>query len=128
MTAALTGWHDYVRTKDRALLASILHADVRFESPVVFSPQEGRAITLRYLIGADSVLGGPEFRYVHEWHRDGGAVLEFETRIDGTAINGVDIIEWTADGSQITRFKVMIRPLKAIELVHRLMGEKLAAS
>lgn len=71
------------------------------------------------------MLGGPEFRYVNQWHRDSGAVLEFETQIDGIAINGVDIIECMPDGSQITRFKVMIRPLKAIELVHRLMGAAL---
>ena len=30
------------------------------------------------------------------------------------------------DDGRITRFKVMVRPLKAIQLLHRLMGEQLA--
>jgi hypothetical protein len=57
--------------------------------------------------------------------RDSGAVLEFETEIDGIRINGVDIISFSEAG-RITHFKVMVRPLKAINLLHRLMGEQLA--
>lgn len=123
---ALTRWHEVVETKDRATLADILHPDVVFESPVVHTPQHGRDITLAYLTGAMMVLNGPDFRYTGEWHSDTGAVLEFQTQIDGIAINGVDIITLSADCSQITHFKVMIRPLKAINLVHQKMGELLA--
>jgi hypothetical protein len=72
------------------------------------------------------VLNGPAFRYVGEWLSDSGAVIEFETEIDGIVINGVDIITLSPDGERITRFKVMVRPLKAINLLHRLMGEQLA--
>ena len=71
------------------------------------------------------MLGGPGFTYVGEWRSDRGAVLEFEKEIDGIKINGVDIITFSADG-RITHFKVMVRPLKAINLLHRLMGEQLA--
>ena len=53
------------------------------------------------------------------------AALEFENEIEGIKINGVDIITFDADG-RITDFKVMVRPLKAINLLHRLMGEQLA--
>ena len=56
---------------------------------------------------------------------DTGAVLEFIDEIEGITINGVDIITCDADG-RITNFKVMVRPLKAINLLHRLMGEQLA--
>jgi len=52
-------------------------------------------------------------------------VLEFETEIDGIKLNGVDIITFADDG-RITHFKVMVRPLKGINLLHRLMGEQLA--
>jgi hypothetical protein len=52
-------------------------------------------------------------------------VLEFATEIDGITINGVDIIKFTDDG-RIIHFKVMVRPLKAMNLLHRLMGEQLA--
>jgi hypothetical protein len=70
-------------------------------------------------------LGGPGFAYVGEWRSDSGAVLEFTNEIDGITINGVDIITFDAD-DRITHFKVMVRPLKAINLLHRLMGEQLA--
>ncbi len=45
--------------------------------------------------------------------------------IEGIKINGVDIITFSDDG-KITHFKVMVRPLKGINLLHRLMGEQLA--
>ena len=54
-------------------------------------------------------------------------LLEFQTEIDGIKLNGVDIITFADDG-RITHFKVMVRPLKAINLLHRLMGEQLASS
>ena len=72
------------------------------------------------------MLGGEGFKYVGEWRSDSGAVLEFEKEIDGIKINGVDIISF-ADG-KITHFKVMVRPLKAMNLLHQLMGAQLAKS
>jgi len=125
---ALDAWHDYLGSHDQSALWALLHPDVVFESPVVHTPQRGREITFKYLAGAAQVLGGPGFRYIGEWYRDSGAVLEFETEIEGIVINGVDIITFSEDGSQITHFKVMVRPLKAITLLHRLMGEQLARS
>ena len=90
------------------------------------TPQRGRDITFKYLLSADKVLGGPGFAYVGEWRGDTGAILEFENEIDGIKLNGVDIITFGDDG-RITHFKVMIRPLKAVNLVHKKMGEMLAA-
>jgi hypothetical protein len=87
--------------------------------------QRGRDITFKYLLSADKVLGGPGFTYVGEWRGDTGAILEFENEIDGIKVNGVDMITFGDDG-RITHFKVMVRPLKAINLLHRLMGEQLA--
>lgn len=118
-------WRAYIETHDYKALWDMLHPDVVFESPVVHTPQRGRDITFKYLKSADTVLGGPAFRYTGEWTSDNGVVLEFETEIDGVKINGVDIISLTADGRQIIHFKVMVRPLKAINLLHRLMGEQL---
>jgi inhibitor of KinA sporulation pathway (predicted exonuclease) len=71
------------------------------------------------------VLGGPGFKYIGEWRSTDGAVLEFENEVEGIRINGVDIITFS-DDDKITHFKVMVRPLKAINLLHRLMGEQLA--
>jgi hypothetical protein len=118
-------WRDCVKSHDRKLLWDLLDPDVVFESPVVHTTQRGRDITFKYLWGVGEVLGGSDFSFVGEWRNDKGAVLEFETDVEGIRINGVDIITCGDDG-RITRFKVMVRPLKAINLLHRLMGEQLA--
>jgi hypothetical protein len=123
---ALDGWYGYMKSHDPKALWGLLHPDAVFESPVVHTPQRGREITFKYLAGAEKVLGGPGFRYLGEWLSEKGAVLEFEKEIEGIRINGVDIISFSDDGSLITHFKVMVRPLKAINLLHRLMGEQLA--
>jgi hypothetical protein len=122
---ALDKWYGYMKSHDHAALWDLLHPDAVFESPVVHTPQRGRDIAFKYLSSAEKVLGGPGFRYIGEWRSDTGAVLEFEKEIEGTRINGVDIISFGEDG-RITHFKVMVRPLKAINLLHRLMGEQLA--
>ena len=111
---------------DPAALSALLDDEVVFESPVVHTPQRGKAITQKYLLGAAHVLGGAAFRYTGEWRAERSAVLEFATEIDGIAINGVDLIWWNEAGL-ITHFKVMVRPLKAVNMLHQKMGERLAA-
>ena len=123
----LDSWYGYMKSHDRAALWDLLHPDAVFESPVVHAPQRGRDITFKYLASAEKVLGGPGFAYVGEWTSANGAVLEFKNVIDGIEINGVDIITFDAEG-RITNFKVMVRPLKAINMLHRLMAEQLAAA
>lgn len=123
----LDSWYAYMKSHEHAALWDLLHPDAVFESPVVHSPQRGRDITFKYLSTAEKVLGGPGFTYVDEWTSANGAVLEFKTIIDGIEINGVDIITFDAEG-HITHFKVMVRPLKAINMLHRLMAEQLAAA
>jgi hypothetical protein len=120
----LQRWHGFLESRDPTELWNLLHPDVVFESPVVHTPQRGRDITFKYLIGATKVLGDPAFSYVGEWTSETGAVLEFTNDVEGITINGVDIISFDAEG-HITHFKVMVRPLKAINLLQRLMGEQL---
>lgn len=124
---AIDAWHAYAAAPDPVALNALLDPDVSFDSPVVHTTQHGRPITAAYLTAALSVLGGPDFRYIGEWRSATGAVLEFETIVDGIAINGVDILRLTEDGQRIAGFKVMIRPLKAVNLVHQKMAEMLAA-
>jgi hypothetical protein len=121
----LDKWYGYMKSHDRTALWDLLHPDAVFESPVVHTAQRGRDITFKYLASAEKVLGGPGFSYVGEWRSATGAVLEFEKEIEGIKLNGVDIITFNEAGL-ITHFKVMVRPLKAINLLHRLMGEQLA--
>ena len=122
---ALDRWYDYMRTHDAQLLWDALDPDVVFESPVVHTPQRGRDITFKYLASAGATLGGPGFAYLGEWRSDTGVVLEFANTIEGIRINGVDIIACDPTGERIVNFKVMVRPLKAVNLLHRLMGEDL---
>jgi SnoaL-like domain len=121
----LDRWYGFMKSRDHAALWDLLHPDAVFESPVVHTPQRGRDLTFKYLSGAVKVLGGEGFRYLGEWRNEHGAVLEFEREIEGIRINGVDLITFDTDG-RITHFKVMVRPLKAINLLQRLMGEQLA--
>jgi hypothetical protein len=122
----LARWKAYMAAPDHAALWGMLHADAVFESPVVHTPQQGRAIVCKYLAGADQVLGGANFHYTREWCAADSAIIEFETIIDGITVNGIDMITWDAAGL-ITHFKVMVRPLKAMQIVHARMAAMLAA-
>jgi len=106
-------------------LAGQLADNVVFRSPVVHTPQEGKQITLAYLTAAGQTLGGDTFRYTRMFDCGDKAVLEFECVMDGIQVNGVDMIEWNDDG-QISDFKVMVRPLKGMQVVHAAMGAMLA--
>ena len=123
--AVIEHWHRIVNERDLGGLSALLADDVVFLSPVMHTPQAGKALTTGYLRAALNVLNNDSFRYLGAWYGTRSAVLEFGTVIDGVQINGVDIIEWNAAG-QIVRFKVMVRPLKAINLLHQMMGQMLA--
>lgn len=114
-------WHKLIADQDTAGLGEILADEVVFYSPVVFSPQKGKSITRFYLTAAFNVLAGDNFRYVRELYGKWDAVLEFETEIDGVVINGVDLIKWD-EHDRIIEFKVMVRPLKAVNQIHQAMG------
>ena len=92
---------------------------------MVHSVQRGKAITRMYLAAALDVLGNDTFRYVREVMNEQDAVLEFEVEVKGVVMNGVDMIRWNDQG-KIIDFKVMVRPLKAINLIHQEMASRLA--
>lgn len=117
-------WHELVRTQDAAGIGGLLAEDVVFYSPVVHAPQVGKPLTQMYLAAAFQVFFNPSFKYVREIVGPTDAVLEFEVEIDGIRVNGVDMITWN-DAGKIVAFKVMVRPLKAINLIHQKMGAML---
>jgi SnoaL-like domain len=120
-------WHALVRSGDPSGLDQLLAEDAVFISPVVHTPQRGKALTMGYLSAAFHVFFNPSFRYVREIIGPTDALLEFETEIDGILVNGVDLIKWNEAG-KIIEFKVMVRPLKAVNLVHERMAAMLASS
>ena len=124
MIDTLKIWHQVVKTGDTSLLDTLLDDDAVMISPVVHTHQKGKAITKLYLSAAASVIGNEHFKYVREVFDSRGAILEFETEVDGLFVNGVDIISWNEEG-KITEFKVMVRPLQALNILHQKMGEML---
>jgi hypothetical protein len=122
----IAAWHEIARTRDINALGSLLAEDAVFYSPVVHTPQRGKAITTQYLSAAFHVFFNDSFQYVREVSGPLDAVLEFQVEIDGVSVNGVDMIRWSEEG-QIVEFKVMIRPLKAVNLIHQKMAAMLQA-
>lgn len=119
-------WHRILERRDPRDLQLLIAEDAVFHSPVVHKPQNGRQLTVWYLAAAFKVFFNDSFRYVREIVGPNDAMLEFETTIDGVLVNGVDIIRWN-DAGQVVEFKVMLRPLKAINLIHEKMGAMLQA-
>ena len=122
---ALTAWHQVVADRSPRGLTTLLADDVVFYSPIVHTPQVGKPITTQYLAAALHVFGNDTFRYVREVVGEHDAVLEFMVEIEGISVNGVDMIKWN-DAGQIVEFKVMLRPLKAVNLIHQKMAAMLA--
>lgn len=122
--AALEAWHRLVASHDPAGLNALLADDAVFHSPVVHTPQRGRKLAAAYLGAAFHVFFNDSFRYVRELAQGRDAVLEFVVEIDGIVVNGVDMITWN-DEDRITDFKVMLRPLKAVNLIHHKMAQML---
>ena len=124
----LARWHDYMMGgSDPALLAELLAEDAVFHSPVVHTAQVGKAVVMAYLVAASHVLGNDSFRYVRELVDGNQMMLEFVTELDGISINGVDIIRFD-DAGKISDFKVMVRPLKAINKLWEMMAAQLEAA
>jgi predicted SnoaL-like aldol condensation-catalyzing enzyme len=123
----LAAWRGYFESGDPAKLADLLAEDAVFHSPVVHNPQQGKAKVMAYLGAAGKVFGNGSFRYVREIVDGDNVMLEFESEIDGIAINGIDLIRFDSTG-KIKDFKVMVRPLKAINKVWEMMAAQLQAA
>lgn len=127
MTPAQRGiaaWHAYIGNETAEALDAMLSDHAVFHSPVVHTPQVGKAIVAKYLLSAAKVLNGDGFAYVRELVDGDSACLEFVSEIDGIRINGIDLIRFDAEG-KITDFKVMVRPIKAVNKLWEIMATQL---
>ena len=121
----LKRWHEVIEGgSSPEALSAIIHEDAVFHSPVVHTPQVGRAIVVAYLSAAGNTLGNDSFEYVRELVDGENAMMEFTTEMDGIHVNGIDLIRFDEDG-MITDFKVMVRPLKAVNKVWEQMAAML---
>lgn len=135
---AIEKWHEIMKSGGSGAaekLDDLLHDDVVFYSPVVFTPQRGKDVTKLYLAAASGVFSTKKknlseekkeskFKYVKEIVEGNSACLEFETEMNGIYVNGIDLISWNED-NKITEFKVLIRPLQAVNTIHEMMGKML---
>ena len=117
-------WHEVVANQDHDLLKSILAENVIFYSPVVFTAQKGKDLTFLYLMAAAQVFNNKSFSYIKEIINENHATLEFELNINGIEINGIDLITWNEEG-MIIEFKVFIRPLQGVNVIHKMMQQML---
>ena len=120
-------WLQIAKNRDLPGLAALLADEVVFHSPVVHTPQRGKAITTQYLAAALQVFGNASFAYVRQVRGERDAVLEFTLECEGVHINGVDLVAWNDEG-RITEFKVMLRPLKAMLLMQQKMAAMMQAN
>jgi hypothetical protein len=120
MNNPLEIWHQAIKERNTNHLSTILADDVVLHSPIMHNLIEGKKMVTFYLMAAFQTFVTPEFTYVRELADDSNAILEFTTEIDGIFVNGVDMISWNEEG-KIVDFKVMVRPLKAINLIHEKM-------
>jgi len=118
--SVIARWHAHLTGESGEDLSELLADDVVFYSPIVYTPQRGKDITTMYLMAAKQTLGAGDFRYTKQVTSGDTAVLEFETTLEGKYVNGVDIIRCD-DSGRIIEFRVMIRPLQAVNAVHEQM-------
>ena len=124
----IAAWHAYMESGgDPALLSALLSEDAVFHSPVVHTPQIGKAKVMMYLLSAAKVLGNDSFSYVREIVDGNEAMLEFTADIDGILVNGIDLIRFD-ESTKIIDFKVMVRPLKAVNKLWEMMAAQLQAA
>jgi hypothetical protein len=134
---AVEKWYEVIKSDNPDKYNEILAEDCVFYSPVVYTPQRGRELTKMYLMAAGGVFGGEDspkeildetspskFKYIKEIIGENSAVLEFESEIDGIYVNGIDLISWNEE-NKITEFKVIVRPLQAVNKLHQQMQDML---
>ena len=134
---AVEKWYEVIKSDNPDKYDEILAEDCVFYSPVVYTPQRGRELTKMYLMAAGGVFGGEDspkeildetspskFKYIKEIIGENSAVLEFESEIDGIYVNGIDLISWNEE-NKIIEFKVIVRPLQAVNKLHQQMQDML---
>jgi len=118
----LKKWHQFINEKDATKLEDFIVENAVLYSPVVWTPIKGKKLVQLYLMAAEQIIANKHFEYVREIANDNYAVLEFKTVIEGISVEGVDMITFN-EKDQLVDIKVMIRPLKAVNIVHQKMGE-----
>ena len=125
MNETLVRWHEFVGTGNPEILDEILADDVKFHSPFVWKPKDGKAAAIKILTTVVTVF--EDFRYIREITDAPNVALEFEARVGNLSLRGIDLIQIAEDG-KISDFEVMVRPANALQALGMEMGRKLTGS
>lgn len=121
MTTTADRFRTAIDNRDLAALDDLFTEDIRFYSPVKFTPFDGKPMVL----GLFGVLlrTFQDFRYIGDYtgtaqtSTDGtsapSAVLVFRARVGEKEIHGIDLLHFADDG-RIKEFTVMVRPQSAV--------------
>ncbi|WP_250035870.1 nuclear transport factor 2 family protein [Paractinoplanes maris] len=112
-----------IESRDLDAALALLHEDVIFRSPVVFTPYRGRFAVAPILRAVIQVF--EDFHYTRELTSPPDHALLFRARVGDKQLEGCDFLQESADG-QITDFTVMIRPLKGIQALAEAMQARLS--
>lgn len=123
MNETIKRWHEFIETLNANILDEILAENVKFHSPFVWKPKEGKMMAKAILIAASQTF--QDFRYVREIAENNNFMLEFEAKVSELTLRGVDIIALGDDG-KIIDFEVMIRPANALQSLGMEMTRKLS--
>jgi hypothetical protein len=124
MEKTLEIWHELVRSRQMVLLDEILADEIRFHSPFVWKPKEGKAMAKFILSNVIEVF--EDFRYVRQIVGETDCCLEFEARVGELSLRGVDLIRIDESG-KIIDFEVMVRPANALQTLGAEMGKRIGA-
>ncbi len=123
MQNQLEKWHKFVETINPEILNEILADDIKFHSPFVWKPKQGKQMTIAILTTVTEVF--ENFRYVREIKDAENCMLEFEANVGDLTLRGVDIIKFDEDGNFVD-FEVMIRPANALQALGNEMTKRLS--
>ncbi|HMS04772.1 MAG TPA: nuclear transport factor 2 family protein [Burkholderiaceae bacterium] len=122
---SLEKWHEMVASHDLGDLATLVHPDAVFRSPMAHSPYGPAAALLLALQTVVQVF--EDFRYHRQLASADGlnVVLEFSARVKDKQLKGIDLIRFDEQG-RILDFEVMVRPFSGLQALGAEMGARLA--
>jgi hypothetical protein len=118
----LERWHDFVANPSAQILEEILADGVKFHSPFVWKPKEGKEAAVVLLTTVAEVFQG--FGYIRQLVAGNHLALEFEARVGDLNLRGIDLMELDADG-KIIDFEVMVRPANGLQALGMEMAKRL---
>ncbi|MBL7260324.1 nuclear transport factor 2 family protein [Paractinoplanes lichenicola] len=111
-----------IESSDVEAALALLHEDVVFKSPAVYTPYRGRFAVAPILLAVIKVF--EDFEYTHELSDEPSHALLFKARVGDMHLEGCDFLHAGPDG-RIAEFTVMIRPLKGIQALATAMQSRL---